>query len=63
MLQHLENLDLTHGCLLDYLVLLGLLELLDRHHFLVVVALALEDHSVGALADHAQNIVFLHQSQ
>lgn len=63
MLQHLEDLDLPHGGLLDYLVLLGLLELLDGHHVLVVIALALQHHPVRTLPDHAQNIVFLHQLQ
>lgn len=63
MLQHLEDLDFPHGRLLDYLVLLGLLELLDGHHVLIVVALALQHHPVCALPDHAQNIVFLHQLQ
>lgn len=63
MLQHLENLDFPHGSLLDYLVLLGLLELFNGYNFLVIVAFALQNHPVGALADHAQNIVFLHQLQ
>jgi len=60
--QHLQNLDLPHGGLLDDLILLGLLELLDRHHLLVLVAPALQHHSVRALPDQSQNVVLLHNN-
>ena len=60
VLEHLEHLHLAHGGLLDYFVLLGLLELLDGHHFAGLVAAALEHHAVRALPDDPHYIVLLH---
>ncbi len=60
MTDHFENLDLAHGGFFDDLIILGLFELLNGEDLLRVVALAFEDHSVGAFSYHPQNIVFLH---
>jgi hypothetical protein len=57
---HFEDLDLAHGGFFDDLIILGLFELLYGEDLLRVVALAFEDHSVGAFSYHPQNIVFLH---
>ena len=60
VLEHFEQFDLSHGCFAHYFVLLSLLELFDGHNFFVVIAAALEHHSICALSNYPQNIVLLH---
>lgn len=60
MLKHFQDFDLSHGSLLDDLVLFGFFELFDGDDFFVFIALALEDYSICALADEPHNIVLLH---
>jgi hypothetical protein len=60
MFHHFEDLHLSHCSFFDDFVFLSFLELLYRQDLLSVVALALEDHSVGTLSYDSQYIVFLH---
>lgn len=60
MLEHFEDFDLSHCGFLDDLILLGFFELFDSDDLFVLVAFALEYHSVCSLPDHTHDIVFLH---
>ena len=53
MFEHFENFKFPHGCFFDYLILLGLFKLLDRHDFFVLVAPAFEYHPVRAFSDQS----------
>jgi hypothetical protein len=58
--EHFEYFDLAHGSFFDDLILLGLFKLFDGDHLPIVIALALEDNTIGSLAYHAHNIILLH---
>lgn len=60
MLQHFEYFDLSHRGLFNHLIFLGFFKLFDGDDFLVLVALAFEDHPVSSLPNRPHNIILLH---
>ena len=60
MPEHFEYFDLAHGGFLNNLIFFRLFELFDGDNLFILIAFAFEDHSVGSLADHAHDIIFLH---
>jgi len=55
-----EDFHLPQGGLPDDFVFLRLFELLNGHHFIGVLVLAFQDYSIGTLAHHSKNVVFVH---
>jgi hypothetical protein len=60
VLHHFQNFDLSHSSFFNDFIVLCFFELLNCQDLLGVVALALEDDSVGTLSYDSQYIVFLH---
>lgn len=55
-----QNFDFSHGDFADKLVVLALLEFFYCEKLFGFVGPTLEDNSIGAFADHRNNLVFLH---